>query len=940
MKLCRILSPLLLCLLLVCLLPSHAATNTYTLHYLPNGATGTMEDTVATCGQQATLARNAFELEGSIFLGWTARRESDGTWLYRESATGDSDWYTWGSQPSGWSTYLLTDGRSIASLTATPGDEIGLYANWDSNTYTIRSTPTDGTGTTAQILSPIGGTATLPLCGYTCEGKAFKGWTARRDSDGTWLYQSADGTSSGWYTWGSQPSGWSTQILHDGATVSSMTETVGDTVVLYAKWTDNAYYVEYNNGGGTGTMTDSIAAIGYPHTLTPNAYTYEGKRFTGWTVRRNGDGTWLYQSADGTSTGWYTWGSQPSGWTTPKLTDGQQILDLTTTKGDTIELYAKWADAASFTAMSFNIRNTNANADVTTRDAQNGAYPDYPTMVTDRILEHHPDTVGLQEVSTAWYDYLTTSSLMDTYAIVGHGRNADGTGEATPILYDKTKFTLLETDTRWLTADGTYGLNTGESYPRILTYALLQRKSDGARILVVNTHLALGEAGRLEQIGILKSFLSGWSQYPVILTGDMNTEMTETGVYNAFCDMGLSNAAFLAKTAPDLSTPTFTRYGAYSKVLDYLLLDTDHLRADSYQVCDQQIDGYDVSDHFPILVEYSLLGDPQPITTPTLTLSYGTVSFESEIMYNIYYNASDLDDVVEMGLVTFDSQLTDGTIADAANVFPGYSTDGTLYMVGTEGIAAKNMGDQMWFKIYAKLSDGTYVYSAVNYYSAVRYASSILDRASSSANMKALVVAMLNYGAEAQLYFGHNTDALANADLTAEQKALNVSYDESLVADLVSVDSTKSANFPYTASAFTNRYPSVSFDGAFSINFYFTASSAPDDGMTFYYWDIETYDNVTTLTKDNATGTMEMDLAGTNKYYGVVKDIAAKEMDETVFVAGVYTVDGVEYTTGIIAYSLGRYCETVAAKDTSDQRSFAQATAVYGYYAKAYFDQL
>ena len=332
--------------------------------------------------------------------------------------------------------------------------------------------------------------------------------------------------------------------------------------------------------------------------------------------------------------------------------------------------------------------------------------------------------------------------------------------------------------------------------------------------------------------------------------------------------------------------------------------------------------------------------DPDAVVQPTLALRYGTVSFESEIMYNIYYDATDLDSVVEMGLVTFDAQLTDGTIDDAVDVFPGYTTDGTLFMVATEGIAAKNMADQMWFKIYAKLTDGSYVYSDMDYYSAVRYATSILGRASSSSHMKALVVAMLDYGAEAQLFFGHDTDALANASLTAEQLALNIAYDDAMVADVVGCDDDKAANFVYTEPAFTSRYPSVSFDGAFSINFYFTAADVPDDGMTFYYWDMETYDSVDVLTPENASGTMGMTLAGTNTYYGMVDGIAAKEMDETVFVAGVYTVDGVEYTTGIIAYSLGKYCQTIAAKDTSDQQAFAQATAVYGYYAKEYFANL
>ncbi|MBQ2384561.1 MAG: hypothetical protein II290_11030 [Oscillospiraceae bacterium] len=42
-------------------------------------------------------------------------------------------------------------------------------------------------------------------------------------------------------------------------------------------------------------------------------------------------------------------------------------------------------------------------------------------------------------------------------------------------------------------------------------------------------------------------------------------------------------------------------------------------------------------------------------------------------------------------------------------------------------------------------------------------------------------------------------------------------------------------------------------------------------------------------------------------------------------------------TTGIIPYSLGKYCEGKAAASGDAQQVFAQATAVYGYYAKGYF---
>jgi hypothetical protein len=50
-------------------------------------------------------------------------------------------------------------------------------------------------------------------------------------------------------------------------------------------------------------------------------------------------------------------------------------------------------------------------------------------------------------------------------------------------------------------------------------------------------------------------------------------------------------------------------------------------------------------------------------------------------------------------------------------------------------------------------------------------------------------------------------------------------------------------------------------------------------------------------------------------------------------VAGFYTSGGVSYPTSVIAYSLGNYCKTIADKGNA----FGAATAVYGFYAKAYF---
>ena len=321
------------------------------------------------------------------------------------------------------------------------------------------------------------------------------------------------------------------------------------------------------------------------------------------------------------------------------------------------------------------------------------------------------------------------------------------------------------------------------------------------------------------------------------------------------------------------------------------------------------------------------------VTIPGLEAVEASLSFDDEIHYNIYFTAENLTDVQELGLLLFTDRLTDGTFYDAAQVIPGYYVDGEDYMVRTDGIPAKNMGDTVYFKIYAKLTDGSYAYSDIAGYNAVVYAQSILEKSQNPA-MKSLVVAMLNYGAEAQNYFGYNTDHLMNAGLTAEQQALVGAYDADLIAGPVAADSSKLGDFTATGG-FTGFGASVVFEGAFAINYYVTPDV--DVAVTMYYWSQADYTTAETLTADNATGVIPM--TGETERYASVTGIAAKALEDTVYVAMVYEADGVRYCTGVKAYSLAAYCKSIAAKDGSLMQNLAKATAVYGYCAKQYFAQ-
>ena len=327
------------------------------------------------------------------------------------------------------------------------------------------------------------------------------------------------------------------------------------------------------------------------------------------------------------------------------------------------------------------------------------------------------------------------------------------------------------------------------------------------------------------------------------------------------------------------------------------------------------------------------------LTAPVLTLKYATLSFEAEIRYNIYFTAESLEHVETLGMLFFHTEQLDGSIDTADRVISSYTTDGTTYMVQSDGVAAKNMGDALYFRIYAKMTDGSYVYSALKSYNAVSYAKTILGRSTSSPYMKKLVVAMLNFGAEAQLYFGYNTDQLMNDFLTAEQQALVAAYSEDTMADPGKVASDKNPLF--VKKGFGTCTVTASFDSAFALNYYFVTSHVPDGDVMMYYWTEADYAAAGTLSPENASGELIMTPTGaTNQYWGCLSGIAAKEMGNTFYVGGVYTSGGQTYYTSMINYSMGKYCDTIAGKTGSAQQELAKTTAVYGATAREYFASL
>ena len=327
------------------------------------------------------------------------------------------------------------------------------------------------------------------------------------------------------------------------------------------------------------------------------------------------------------------------------------------------------------------------------------------------------------------------------------------------------------------------------------------------------------------------------------------------------------------------------------------------------------------------------------VLEPSISLKYPTVSFEDEIYMSVYFDVKDIPnvDTADMGMLIFDNAVSEGDIQTADRIVAGGSLNSNgFYSVRSPRIAAKNLGDEIWFCVYIQLADGSYLYGPAVSYSPQNYAYSVLNGAYSD-EMKALAAAMLNYGTEAQLYFDYQTDSLVNAQMTAEDHARVKTYSSDMVSTITAVPSEKQGDF-LNSGDYSSRYATVSFEGAFLINFYFEPKETVNGEMRLVYWTLDAFASENILTMENASGSVLM--SNTDGVFGAaIDDIAAKDLNIAVYVAGIYTDEqGQIHPTGVLGYSIGAYCASKASGGEGTQGPLARATAVYGYHADAYFN--
>lgn len=214
-------------------------------------------------------------------------------------------------------------------------------------------------------------------------------------------------------------------------------------------------------------------------------------------------------------------------------------------------------------------------------------------------------------------------ALGSSWAYVGVGRDDGGSkGEYNPIIYRSDIFTLVHSETKWLseTPDTAGSKSWGSGSNRIVTTAVFDHKATGRRFLHANTHLdnASGSA-RANQVGVAADLVravdaaQGGPGLPTTLTGDFNAGSSDAAYTTLVGDKWVQDVHGLATDSQKVNDlATFTGFkNEYNSRIDYVWVGPQtgalsSYKVEQYDVIDNLKDGVMISDHRLVVVDMTL----------------------------------------------------------------------------------------------------------------------------------------------------------------------------------------------------------------------------------------------------------------------------------------------------------------------------------------------
>ncbi len=226
---------------------------------------------------------------------------------------------------------------------------------------------------------------------------------------------------------------------------------------------------------------------------------------------------------------------------------------------------------------------------------------------TGQIQFYEPDIFGIQEAMP--HQVLDISQTLGAYAFVGIGREGIGKGESSNIFYKKERFKVNQEGTFWLSeTPETVSKGWDAACNRVCTYALMTDILTHKMFWVFNTHLDhMGEMARTKGIELILAKMKqlNTKMYPIVLTGDFNSEPTTERIIQL--KRVMDDCRSISKSKPFGPSGTFNGFKhdqPVTELIDYIFMSKDSFfKVTKYAILSDSKDLKYPSDHLPVWVQ-------------------------------------------------------------------------------------------------------------------------------------------------------------------------------------------------------------------------------------------------------------------------------------------------------------------------------------------------
>ena len=300
-------------------------------------------------------------------------------------------------------------------------------------------------------------------------------------------------------------------------------------ITLYAKWTPAQYTVVYDSNGGNGAIDSTSHIYDVLVKLPENTFVKSGTSFAGWNTEKDGSGT--------------------------SFADKQDVMNLTTTDGDTVTLYAQWTNNIVVTLNAMGAENSyRSNLYMTPdKDAVYGEpdcintisnvsipaktgyiFKGYYTLDNNNTKAYHIDKTGVVQESLKSLQGESILLHADwtpiTYTVAYQGGGAtNGSTTSSTHTYDKVEALTANGFTRQYTVTYNYNGNGSANTTATTAYNFAGWMAENG-LVYANNASALNLKSTQ---GATTTMTARWTATSVTLPTPTRTNYTFAGWYNS-----------------------------------------------------------------------------------------------------------------------------------------------------------------------------------------------------------------------------------------------------------------------------------------------------------------------------------------------------------------------------------------------------------------------